>query len=103
MNVYLSPLAEKKALLLIKYLEAEWSIKTKEEFVSKLLDKFSQISSQPESCTESTVFSGLYKCVVTKQTSFFYRIKENEIEVITLVDNRQDPKTIKEEIKKHFG
>jgi|SRR5699024_4784322 len=103
MNVYLSPLAEKKALLLIEYLKTEWSIKTKEEFLSKLLDKFSQISNQPESCTQSTVFSGLYKCVVTKQTSFFYRIKADEIEVITIVDNRQDPKTIEEEIKKHFG
>ncbi len=56
------------------------------------MDKFSQISSQPESCTESTVLSGLYKCVVTKQTSFFYRIKASEIEVITLIDNRQESK-----------
>lgn len=75
-------------------------LRTREEFVSKLLDKFSQNSSQPKSCTESIAFSGLYKCVVTKQASFFYRIKAHEIEVITIVDNRQDPTTIEEEIKK---
>ncbi len=103
MKVYLSPLAEKKIQLLLKFLETEWSIKTKDEFITKLLSKFSQISRQPKSCSESKAFSGLYKCIVTKQTSFFYRIKADEIEVITLTDNRQDPELIQEEIKKHFG
>jgi len=103
MKVYLSPLAEKKTQLLLKFLETEWSTKSKDEFVSKLLNKFSQISNQPKSCPESKAFSGLYKCIVTKQTSFFYRIKADEIEVITVTDNRQDPEIIQQEIKEHFG
>ena len=103
MKVYLSPLAEKKTQLLLKFLETEWSTKSKDEFVSKLLNKFSQISNQPKNCPESKAFSGLYKCIVTKQTSFFYRIKADEIEVITATDNRQDPEIIQQEIKEHFG
>jgi hypothetical protein len=42
---------------------------------------------------------GLYKCVVTKQSSFYYRIRNNEIEIITLFDNRQNQSKIFEEIK----
>jgi plasmid stabilization system protein ParE len=104
MKVYLSPLAEKKTQLLLKFLETEWSTKSKDEFVSKLLNKFSQISNQPKNCPESKAFSGLYKCIVTKQTSFFfYRIKADEIEVITVTDNRQEPEIIQQEIKEHFG
>lgn len=76
MKVYLSPLAEKKTQLLIEFLETEWSTKTKDEFISKLLSKFSQISNQPKSCSESKTFSGLYKCIVTKQTSFFTELKQ---------------------------
>jgi plasmid stabilization system protein ParE len=103
MKVYLSPLAEKKTQLLLESLEREWSTKTKDEFFTKLLGKFSQISDQPKSCIESKVYSGLHKCVVTKQTSLFYRIEAGEIEIITLTDNRQDPKILEEELKKHFG
>jgi len=104
MKVYLSPLTEKKTQLLLKFLETEWSTKSKDEFVSKLLNKFSQISNQPKNCPESKAFSGLYKCIVTKQTSFFfYRIKADEIEVITVTDNRQEPEIIQQEIKEHFG
>ena len=103
MKVFLSPLAEKKTQLLLNYLEQEWSIKVRDEFLSKLKKKINQISRQPRSCIKSKDFHNLYKCIVSKQTSFFYRIKSNEIEIITLIDNRQEPDKIKNEIKKHFG
>jgi len=54
-----------------------------------------QISQHPESCPVSVEFQGLYKCVVTKQTTIYYRIEENEIQVIAFFDNRQDPKKLK--------
>ena len=46
---------------------------------------------------------GIFKCVVNKQSSFLYRIKNNEIEIITLFDNRQDQSKIFKEIKEHFA
>lgn len=48
----------------------------------------------PKSCPESEEFKGLHKCVVTKHNSLFYRITDDEIEVITLFDNRQDPSSL---------
>ncbi len=56
-------------------------------------EKIIQISKQPKSCPESIDFKGLFKCVVSKQTTFYYRIKYGvaETEIITIFDTRQNP------------
>jgi len=101
MEVFLSELAESKLLKLNDYLIENWGVNARNQFFQKLDQKFSQISSQPESCPQSAELKGLYKCVVTKQSTFFYRIlsKTNEIEIITIFDTRQNPDSLKTEIK----
>jgi hypothetical protein len=39
-------------------------------------------------------------CVVSKQTTFFYRVNyiRNEIEIITVFDTRQDPDILDDEV-----
>lgn len=69
MHVFLSELAENKLLKLSHYLLENWSLKTRNDFIDKLTEKINQISAQPQSCPESKEFSGLFKCVVTKQTT----------------------------------
>jgi len=71
----------------------EWNQKVKNDFVQKFNQKINQISKQPKACPKSSQFGGIYKCIVTKQTTFFYRINEKhqEIEIITFFDNRQNP------------
>ncbi|WP_432411224.1 type II toxin-antitoxin system RelE/ParE family toxin [Rasiella sp. SM2506] len=101
MNVYLSSLAEKKLRELLQYLLEEWSKKSRDKFLLKLTEKIDQISNQPHSCQQSTEVIGLYKCVVTKQTTFYYRIHKaaNEIEIITLFDTRKDPIKLKKDVR----
>lgn len=65
-SVFLSPIAEKKLILLLEYLEIEWGVKSKKDYL--------------------------------KQSAFFYRI--NKIEIITIIDNRQNPEIIKKELRK---
>lgn len=103
MKVFISPLAEKKIKILLVYLEQEWSVKSKEKFLAVLYRRINLISRNPKSCQSSTEFPNLYKCLVNKHSSFYYRIKEKEIEIITLIDNRQNPDKIAEEITKFFG
>ncbi len=74
MQVFLSPIAERKLELLLAYLESNWSRKTRDNFLEKLLKSFKQISDYPKSCPESQEFANLFKCAVSKQTSFYYRI-----------------------------
>ena len=103
MEIVISPLAQWKIERLLNYLETEWSVQSKYKFWSILLKALNQISNQPKSCPESKELSGLFKKVVTKQTSFFYRIRLNKIEVVDLIDNRQNPDEVYIELKKHFG
>jgi len=102
LRVFLSPLAEKKLLVLLDYLTGEWGIVAKEKFLSKFKNAIDQVSVHPKSCPESHEMIGIYRCVVTPKTSFYYRIKNDEIEIITLFDNRQDQQKVFEELKKYF-
>lgn len=98
MKVFLSKSAEAKLLKLSEYLLENWNLKTRDKFIENFTEKVNQISLQPNSCPESAEFKGLFKCVVTKQTSFYYRINQNEIEIITVFDTRQRPNKLYKEI-----
>ena len=100
MKVFLSELAELRLLRLSEYLVEKWNIRTRDKFIQKLTDKINQISSQPDSCPKSIEFDGLYKCVVTKQTTFYYRIlhQTDEIEIAIIFDSRQNPDNLNKDI-----
>ncbi len=101
MKVFLSELAENKLLKLNDFLLENWNLRVRNDFIKKLTSKIDQISKQPESCLQSSEFKGLFKCVVTKQTTFYYRInfEREEIEIITVFDTRQNPDKLEKDIK----
>jgi len=98
-EIRLSKRAMKKLDSLLGYLEEEWSSKVKHEFVLKLDKSLKQIQKQPDSFPESEKIKGLRKCVVTKQTTVFYKYSKTSIDVVTIFDNRQNPKSLKKETK----
>ena len=98
-EVRLSKRAMKKLDSLLVYLENEWSTKVKHNFILKLDKSLKQIQKLPDSFPESEKIRGLRKCVVTKQTTVFYRYSDTSIDVITIFDNRQNPKSQKQEMK----
>jgi len=98
-KIRLSKRAMKKLDSLLVYLEEEWSAKVKQEFVLKLDKSLKQIQRIPNSFPESEKIRGLRKCVVTKQTTIFYKYSDTSIDVLTIFDNRQNPKSLKKETK----
>lgn len=100
MKVFLSHLAETKLLNLSKFILENWGLRTKENFILKLNEKIEQIARHPSSCPKSSEFENLYTCVVTKQTTLYYRIlaAQKEIEIITVFDTRQNPSKLKKEV-----
>ena len=102
-RVYLSPLASFKLDRLLEYLQTEWGNDTKNAFLEKLKFKVEIIAEYPHSFQESDVMKGLFRCVITPQTSIYYRIVKESVEIITVIDNRQDPQEITKEIKKYFN
>ncbi len=84
---------------LLNFLEKEWSIKVKNDFILKLNRTLSNIQQFPESFPESIRKKGLRKCVITKQTTIFYKNDRNRINIVTFFDNRQNPDVLNKEIR----
>jgi plasmid stabilization system protein ParE len=90
-EVVLSPVATEKLEQLLRYLRTEFSERTMRTFLSRLEKSVLAIKKYPESCPASLKRKSIRKCTVTKQTMFFYRVRRNKIEILTIFDSRQQP------------
>lgn len=97
-KVVISKTAERKLDKLFEYLTTEWSIKVKTDFVKKLDSSIEIIKNQPEIFPESRKGKSLRKCVITKQTTLFYRYNSKRINIVTIFDTRQNPNKLDKEI-----
>jgi len=96
-KIKLSKRASNKLEKLLVYLELEWSLKVKNDFIKKLDKSLERVQKFPESCQQTDFMKGLHMLVITKQTSLFYRFDSKNITIVTLFDNRMDPKKLKKE------
>lgn len=87
------PEAEFTFKLVISYLEENWSAKEIIAFIERTNDVIENIRNRPKQYIYSQK-KDAYRVVVTKHTSLFYRIKINQIELLTFWDNRQDPQKL---------
>lgn len=94
-EVVFSKTAIKKLFLLLEHLELRWSIKVRTSFEEKLDNCIKILVQMPDSFPKSEVRKNLYKCVITKQTTIFYRFNTKKIDISAVFDSRQDPKKIK--------
>ena len=98
-KIILSKRASNRLDKLFEYLEHEWSLKVKDDFIKKLDKSLKQIQEFPESCQKTDFVEGLHMLVVTKQTSIFYRFDSKTIKIVTVFDNRMNPDKLKKETK----
>lgn len=97
-KVVISRTVEKKLEKLFEHLIKEWSVKVKNDFVTKLDSTIEIIKNQPEIFPESKKGKGLRRCVITKQTTLYYRYSTKQINIVTLFDTRQNPNKLDKEI-----
>lgn len=98
-KITLSKTASKKLNQLLEYLGSEWSESVKQNFIKRLDKSLEQIRNHPLSTEKSEVKNGLHRCVVTKHTSVFYLFDSKRILIVTIFDNRMNPKKLKDETK----
>lgn len=79
---------------IFNYLLNNWSDKVATDFIIKVDEILFLISLNPKLYPQTKKRKGIRKCVVTKQTSLYYHLLKNEIEIITFFDNRQNPNKI---------
>ncbi len=90
-KVVFSKSSVKKLLLLLEYLETEWSVKVRNAFEDKLEKSIEILIKMPESFPKSESKKNHHKCVVTKQTTIYYRFDKTIIEIYAVFDTRQNP------------
>jgi len=93
-QVVASKRAEKNLGDILSYLESKWSARIANKFLPLVSKKVKQIAINPEMYEVSNKKKGVRRCVVTKHTIMYYRIKtrEKEIEIVTFQDSRKNPK-----------
>ena len=91
LKIVWTPDAEKSFSNIIDFIEAKWTGKEVNKFVSTFNNAVNQISITPEMFPASSQ-KNILKAVLTKQNSLFYQVRKNEIVILIIWDNRQNPK-----------
>ena len=91
--------AEESFENILNYLEAKWSSKIKIDFLKKFNKSILTILLYPESFPFTNKNKMIRKCVLSKQTTFFYTFNTKEITIVSVFDTRQNPNKIKKDIK----
>ncbi|MEO6851111.1 MAG: type II toxin-antitoxin system RelE/ParE family toxin [Mucilaginibacter sp.] len=77
---------------LLDYLFEEWSEEIAERVVTEINHTVSRIQNSPEQFPVIIKKNLVRRCVASPQTSIFFKIKKDYIEISSVFDNRQDPK-----------
>lgn len=79
---------------IVTYLEENWTVKEIQKF-ARLLDlQLNRLIIHPFLFPESNKFKKIRKSFLTRQISIYYRVINSEIQIISLFDNRQNPKKL---------
>jgi plasmid stabilization system protein ParE len=77
--------------MIIAYLENRWTKREIEKFAQLLDRQLNLFKDNSFLFAECDMPKGLRKSVLSKQTTIYYGIVKNEIHIMTLFDNRQNP------------
>jgi plasmid stabilization system protein ParE len=76
---------------LLVYLEKVWGQKSAADFIDKLSEKLILIKKQPDAGA-ITLYKNTRLILITRQNKVYYRVKENAIEILNMIDTRRNPK-----------
>lgn len=93
-DIVWSPTARRSYFSILGYLDDNWTRRELTNFAKKTLKTLDLIADNP-SLFQYSKESDTFRCVVVKQVSLYYRLKDNRIELITFWDNRKDPDSLK--------
>ena len=85
---------------LLYHLETSWNLAVKRKFLKLLESRIELIRTEPELFRKSDLKVGLHQCVISRQTSLYYMHDPETVTILTIFDNRQNPKTLREQIEK---
>ncbi len=85
--------AQKSFGNIVDYLNTEWSLAVAVKFVKKSNSFIETLKDYPRLGKQEPAAKGLRSFILSRQTTVFYRIKNNDtIILLNFFDTRQDPK-----------
>ena len=76
---------------IVNFIEAGWGVKHGEKILTRTYKILDLISKDPYMYKASSIKEDIRIGIISRQTSFFYKIQENEIIILFFWDNRQQP------------
>ncbi len=73
------------------YLECKFSKKDIQKFAKKLDKQLDILQKSPETFSYSDNSKKVRRTIIAKLTSVYYQIEGNEVRIISIFDNRQNP------------
>lgn len=80
---------------IINHLTEEWTEKEIRNFTVRLEERLSILVENPRLCKKSERLNGTRECFLGKYNTLFYTYDNKNLNIITIWDNRQDPKKLK--------
>jgi plasmid stabilization system protein ParE len=94
-QVIWSPLAENDFSSILQYLQDNWESKVVSMFIDVADEVINQIIINPKQFPVIKKKEKIRKCVITKHNTLYYRERKDQIDILRIFDNRQNPKKLK--------
>ena len=76
---------------IITYLEENWTEKEIKNFSIRLDSYLKIIEKRPNTFPAAKSKQNIRRTVVTKHNTLYYKVEKDSIQLIAIIDNRQDP------------
>jgi addiction module RelE/StbE family toxin len=80
---------------IIIYLETNWTSKELKKFFQRLEKQILLLSFFPEAYPLSSKQKKIHRCVLTKNLTIYYTVKDEYLVLLSLFDTRQHPSKLK--------
>jgi len=101
-QVSISERAQNNLVKILLYLQTEWSLKIRNRFFDKFRKDVQLISQNPYLFPIIDYLFPIIdldrdvrRCMITKHNALYFRLVNQEVEIITIHDVRQDPEKLK--------
>ena len=79
---------------IFEFIDARWSESVRKKVALKIYKNFKSIEKNPELFPNSAYNKELKKCVVSRQTTIFFKYTLSKITIVSVFDTRQSPNKI---------
>ena len=83
--------ANRNLIEIENFILLKWNVKIAKTFFKKLDSRIEIISKRPFAFPAAKHSESLRRCVITKQTTIYYLVKSNRIDIVSVFDTRRNP------------